>query len=317
MGGSLTMKKGRIDKFLFGGGYAQASVASSTTDNFAFYFYNQDHLGNIHEVVDASGTVKQVTNYYPFGAPYADTAGSTNPDFQPYKYNGKELDKMHGLNTYDYGARQHDPILARWDKIDPLCEKYYSVSPYVYCGDNPIKNIDPDGCRIRVYKKNQAQVLGYINKLAQGTFAIDKNGYLFLKQSTKTKGFSSTYTKSLMRAINNKEKTINIYVDDYYYDANGEKQDISRKGEGTTKEFFNGDISVVISGKSYDGLVDKDGNKISDGPEYILAHEIAGHAEPRLNDDGNGKVINSVEIENTIRRETNEKERKEEPGHDQ
>ena len=27
MGGSLTMKNGRIDKFLFGDGYAQASVA--------------------------------------------------------------------------------------------------------------------------------------------------------------------------------------------------------------------------------------------------------------------------------------------------
>ena len=148
MGGSLTMKNGKIDKFLFGGGYAQASVASSTTDNFAFYYYNQDHLGNIREVVNASGAVQQVTNYYPFGAPYADAAGSTNPDFQPYKYNGKELDKMHGLNTYDYGARQHDPILARWDRIDPLCEKYYSVSPYVYCGDNPIKNVDPDGRKV-------------------------------------------------------------------------------------------------------------------------------------------------------------------------
>ena len=34
------MKNGRIDKYLFGGGYAQASVASSTTDNFAFYYYN-------------------------------------------------------------------------------------------------------------------------------------------------------------------------------------------------------------------------------------------------------------------------------------
>jgi hypothetical protein len=39
MGGSLTMKNGKIDKFLFGGGYAQASAASSTTDNFLFYFY--------------------------------------------------------------------------------------------------------------------------------------------------------------------------------------------------------------------------------------------------------------------------------------
>ena len=44
MGGNLTMKNGKVDKYLFGGGYAQASVASSTTDNFAFYFYNQDHL---------------------------------------------------------------------------------------------------------------------------------------------------------------------------------------------------------------------------------------------------------------------------------
>ncbi len=110
-----------FDKYLFEGGYAQASATSSTSDNFSFYFYNQDHLGNIREVVNASGAVQQVTNYYPFGAPYADAA--INSDFQPYKYNGKELDKMHGLNTYDYGARQHDPILARWDRIDPLCEK--------------------------------------------------------------------------------------------------------------------------------------------------------------------------------------------------
>ena len=145
LGGSLTMKNGRIDKYLFEGGYAQASVASSTTDNFAFYYYNQDHLGNIREVVNASGNVQQVTNYYPFGAPYADASGSTNSDFQPYKYNGKELDKMHGLNTYDYGARQHDPILGRWDRIDPLCENNPEITPYHYCNSNPINNVDPDG----------------------------------------------------------------------------------------------------------------------------------------------------------------------------
>ena len=52
---------------------------------------------------------------------------------------------MHGLNTYDYDARQHDPILARWDRMDSLCEKYYSTSPYAYCVNNPVKNIDPDG----------------------------------------------------------------------------------------------------------------------------------------------------------------------------
>ena len=106
---------------------------------------NSYHLGNNREVVDAKGVVQQVTNYYPFGAPYADATAVKNADFQPYKYNGKELDLMHGLNTYDYGARQYDPVLARWDRIDPLCEKYYNVSPYNYCLNNPVMLVDPDG----------------------------------------------------------------------------------------------------------------------------------------------------------------------------
>ena len=42
MDGTLTMRNGKIDKYLFEGGYAQASVAGSTTDNFAFFYYNKD-----------------------------------------------------------------------------------------------------------------------------------------------------------------------------------------------------------------------------------------------------------------------------------
>lgn len=29
--------------------------------------------------------------------------------------------------------------------IDPHCEKYYSISPYAYCMNNPVKYIDPNG----------------------------------------------------------------------------------------------------------------------------------------------------------------------------
>ena len=103
------------------------------------------HLGNMREVVNEDEYISQVMNYYPFGAPYADAIASKGADVQPYKYNGKELDLMHGLNTYDYGARQHDPILARWDRIDPLCEKYYSTSPYAYCENDPVNTVDSDG----------------------------------------------------------------------------------------------------------------------------------------------------------------------------
>ena len=100
LGGRLVMRNGKIDKVLFDGGYAQASAVSNTTkDKFAFNFYNQDHLGNNREVVDAKGVVQQVTNYHPFGAPYADATAVKGANLQPYKYKGKELDRMHGLDT--------------------------------------------------------------------------------------------------------------------------------------------------------------------------------------------------------------------------
>ncbi|MDE5986807.1 MAG: DUF4329 domain-containing protein, partial [Prevotella sp.] len=76
--------------------------------------------------------------------PYSDHT-ATGVSLQKYKYNGKELDLTHGLNTYDYGARQYYSVLLRWDRLDPLCEKYYHVSPYVYCMNNPVKFVDYKG----------------------------------------------------------------------------------------------------------------------------------------------------------------------------
>ena len=145
--GKLTVKNGKIDKYFFDGGYAQAtSNDANQSDDFAFYYYTADHLGNIREVIDEKGDVVQITNYYPFGTPYsAEDCATLNPGKQDRKYNGKEFDTMHGLNTYDYGARQYNALLGRWDRVDPLAEKYYSVSPYAYCANNPVLLIDPNG----------------------------------------------------------------------------------------------------------------------------------------------------------------------------
>jgi len=109
-----------------------------------YHDYLQDHLGNNRVVVKQDGTIEQVNHYYPFGALFG---VSTNGDVQRFKYNGKELERMHGLDWYDYGARWHDAALGRWSTIDPMAEKYYHLSPYNYCGNNPIKFIDPDGLK--------------------------------------------------------------------------------------------------------------------------------------------------------------------------
>ena len=57
----------------------------------------------------------------------------------------KELDMMSGLNSYDYGARQYYSVMLAWDRVDPLCEKYYNISPYAYCMGNPIMCADHEG----------------------------------------------------------------------------------------------------------------------------------------------------------------------------
>lgn len=98
--------------------------------------------GNNHIVSDATGTIIQSNQYYAFGMLFAE---STGQDKQDLKYNGKELDRMHGLNWYDYSARYYDPAIPRFTSVDPMAEKYYSWSPYAYVANNPMKFIDPDG----------------------------------------------------------------------------------------------------------------------------------------------------------------------------
>ena len=219
LGGSLILQNGRIDKYLFAGGYAQgegneglciarpilisdlleeeltqeelerymqlleqwsaALEAARNSDTFSFRYYNQDHLGNNREVVDDSGNILQVTNYYPFGTPYCDAVSTINPDTQPFKYNGKELDMMHGMDTYDYGARQYNSILSTWDRVDPLAEKYYHTSPYVYCANSPIKYKDFGGFYCGDYITGDGIYLGndginderlYVLKTSQRSF---------------------------------------------------------------------------------------------------------------------------------------------------
>lgn len=68
------------------------------------------------------GESKQINHYYPYCGPWGDA--STNQGFQPYKYNSKELDRVHGLDWYDYGARRYDPAYCMFTQMDPLAEQY-------------------------------------------------------------------------------------------------------------------------------------------------------------------------------------------------
>ncbi|MFT4222075.1 RHS repeat-associated core domain-containing protein, partial [Dysgonomonas sp.] len=112
--GNVIYENNTLKRILVDGGYYESGN---------YYFYINDHLGNNRVVADAAALVVQSTQYYPFGTSFADVSGTST---QPYKYNGKELDQMHGLNLYDYSARYYESAIGRFTTVDPSAEQGYS-----------------------------------------------------------------------------------------------------------------------------------------------------------------------------------------------
>ena len=63
--------------------------------------------------------------------------------YETYTFSAKERDTETGLSYF--GARYYSSDLSIWLSVDPKSDKYPSLSPYVYCADNPVKLVDPNG----------------------------------------------------------------------------------------------------------------------------------------------------------------------------
>ncbi|MDR1793262.1 MAG: RHS repeat-associated core domain-containing protein [Bacteroidales bacterium] len=106
------------------------------------HYYTGNHLSSTQLVTDGTGVAAQQVEYAPFGEVVneynIDWSNGQVPDF---KFNAKELDEENGM--YYFEARYQSPpvFISR----DPLFEKYFWMSPYAYCGNNPLKYIDPTG----------------------------------------------------------------------------------------------------------------------------------------------------------------------------
>jgi RHS repeat-associated protein len=65
-------------------------------------------------------------------------------------FTGKEKDEETGYGYF--GARYMDhELTTMWLSVDPMADKYPSISPYAYCAWNPVKLVDPDGRKIHLY----------------------------------------------------------------------------------------------------------------------------------------------------------------------
>ncbi len=149
-------------------------------------YFEKDHLGSIRTVLNASGTVLEKNDYYPFGLRHANSAHVITANNR-CKFNGKEEQTVGYLGLLDYGARMYDGQIGKWLSIDPLSEKFYSISPYSYCTNNPINYFDPDGKRGIPVRPPVRR--GYIN-------GGRPNPYAFYPRGVKPQSYTQTTNMS-------------------------------------------------------------------------------------------------------------------------
>ncbi len=126
-------------RYLFGDGIdqieADEQVATGTT-----LWALTDHLGNVRDVVDNSGTVQNHIVYDAFGNIISQSNSSVN--FRN-TYTGQEFDSESGL--FNYGGRYYDPFTGKFIQEDKIGFGGGDTNLSRYVENSPIVFIDPKG----------------------------------------------------------------------------------------------------------------------------------------------------------------------------
>ena len=142
-----------------------------------------------------------------------------------FTFSAKERDSETGLSYF--GSRYYSSDLSIWLSVDPMAGKYPSLSPYVYCADNPVKLVDPNGETFVGVDGENVEV----NQEKNGKISVGNNASDDLKRmaSMINESGSKTAARQFMRLSKNECKIhFQIIQDDGnggrlgYHQAHGE-----------------------------------------------------------------------------------------------
>jgi RHS repeat-associated protein len=113
--------------------FPQGVIVSGTS-----YYYVQDQLGSVTELVTSGGSVAVQYTYDPYGnRTTASGTAVSDIGYAGYFY--------HAASGLDFTLhRAYDPVHARWLNRDPIGETG-GVNLYAYTNGNPVSNSDPTG----------------------------------------------------------------------------------------------------------------------------------------------------------------------------
>ncbi len=206
----------------------------------------------------------------------------------------KELDNE---TSYTYfGARYYDSELSGWLSVDPMSDKYPSLSPYCYSADNPVVLVDPNGNEIRIYYKEKTGIAKFFERskfitYTQGmTYEGDNQ---FVKETVNAINYVSKGDKSniIEQLINNKKivkiKNTSIGNDRYnpmtntaYYNTQSGLECVDENGNPTGEkqtpalglyhELGHGHIDINMNKDEKKGFYMPDKNYDTKGEKYVI-----------------------------------------------
>ena len=91
-------------------------------------------------------------------------------------------------NLYPSAERHYNSDLSIWLSVDPMSDKYPSMSPYTYCGNNPVRLVDPDGEDVWEIDESGKIINQYEDKSIDQFYIVDSKGNCIAESETYKSG---------------------------------------------------------------------------------------------------------------------------------
>src|SRR5579859_3079009 len=260
------------NEYVFFGG--KRVVRYSATNGYSYYF--SDHLDSASVVTDASGNIKEESDYYPFGGERIVTDSGIGNN---YKFTGKERDSESGLDNF--GARYYCNPIGRFitpDWADKPTDVPYanfgnpqSLNLYSYVKNNPTTFGDPDGHAEKSFLRAYFEAIKNSTYVKLSCCKLDLNigkagllkvsaGFTFGPHGNfENKWSSEENTRSEIRKIGFKltvgktsfglehsEKTVLIRNGQRIDNPTTETQNVLIRSVDSVKNKINGDLEVGV-----------------------------------------------------------------------
>ncbi len=216
-----------------------------------------------------------------------------------HTYNGKPAQTEMGWDWLNYGARYYDPVVGRWNSVDPLAALMPSCSPYAYAFNSPLLYTDPSGMAPETIDPSRLtgsglQALANMLATPEGraslaTFARKGETLLF---SANGKTVNHTFTEEGSRAKDN----LVLASSDAFMNSQGASRAYTDDSWSTQLKDAS-PITDISGGVAL--LVQIDSRLGEESATHTLMHEMEVHANQdaiRLNNIDSGINSGSLKV---------------------